>query len=247
MNCVIENIKHFNSLLGLLVNFDENVKFQCNKDGLTTQCLANANTSILKVTIDKAYFSEYTCEKNHMIGINVKLLNSILKKTSKHDKLALKTKEDVLSLSISNDFDSNLTTYDVKLVEFEQDLLDIPDLDYHFSCVISSAKLKSWKNLFDITGDNIEFAPQEENVLRITADTGGHTMQRLEKLNFNIFENPKPFRLSGQSMLIVCSMTQFDQDICMCYQNDTPIEFSIEMDNLKIESWFAPMMEMDED
>lgn len=245
MNCVIENIKDFNSLLSLLVNFDENVKFQCNENGLMTQCLANANTCILKLSINKEYFNEYTCEKAHTIGINVKLLNNILKKTSKEDTLCLTTKQDVLTMSIKND--SNLTTYDVKLIDLEQDWLDIPELNYNFSCTISQVVLKTWKNIIDLAGDSMEFEPQENDILKLTADNDGHKMQRLEKLSFNIFASPKPFRLSTKCIQLVCSMIQFNHDICMCYENETPIQFLLNMENLKIESYFAPMMDMEED
>ena len=42
-------------------------------------------------------------------------------------------------------------------------------------------------------------------------------------------------------------MLPFNQDICMAYQNNTPIEFTIEMEYVTIQSYFAPMMDMDED
>lgn len=250
MECVTSNVKEFNSILNLLVIFNENVKFQCTKDGIMTQCLANASTCIVKITIDPLYFAEYKCEKDHVIGVNIKLLHTILKKCTKEDSLCLKTKENVLLMTISND--SNVTTYEIKLIDLEQDLLEIPQLEYNFSCLITPAVLKTWKDMMEITGESIGFKPKnpvvgESNVLEITSHNENHSMKRLEKMNFNIFQEPTSFKLSNKSMSMICSMLMFKTDLYMSYQNNTPIEFSFELKHIKIESWFAPMMDMEED
>ncbi len=245
MNCVIENIKEFNSLLALLVHFEENVKFQCDENGFTSQCLANANTCILKLDIQKDYFAEYKCENKIALALNVKLLHNILKKCTKEDKLSMASKDNILSVTISNE--SNMTTYDIHLVNFDQDWLQIPQLTYNLSCTISPIVLKTWKNIIELCGESMEFKPMKDNILKLTADNSGHKMQRLEKINFDVFDEPHAFRLGSKSIQMICSMLQFNKDLIMAYQNDSPIQFSFKMEHVKIESYFAPMMDVEED
>ena len=244
MDCVVKKIKDFNALMDLLIRFDENVKFLCTPDGIKTQCLANGNTCIIQMSIEKGYFAEYHCEKDHAIGVNVKLIHSILKKSTKEDILTLKSTDTVLSIGLENDI--NKTTYELKLMDFEQDMMDIPSLEYNLSCHITPMVLKTWKNMCELTGESISFVPKE-NLVEMTSESSNHKMKRIESMSFDVFEQPKPFRLSNKAMIMVCSMNQFQKDLIMSYQNDTPIEFSFDMENIKIETWFAPMMDMDED
>jgi len=248
MQCAISDIKEFNSIIGLLLNFNENVKFQCTEQGIMSQCLANAATCIVKISIDPKYFVSYTCEKDHVIGINIKLLHTILKKCSKEDSLSLQTKDNILVMTISNE--SNMTTYEIKMIDLEQDLLDIPELDYNFSAIVNPTVLKTWKDMVDITGESIGFEPkivEEQSIMEITSENDTNNMKRLEKMTFNIFEEPQAFKLSHKSMTMICSMMIFKKELSMSYQNNTPIEFSFDLDNVKIESWFAPMMDLEED
>ena len=244
MECKTSNIKEFNSILHLMNNYNENVKFECTKDGIMSQCLADAGTCIVQITIDPLYFTEYNCERDHVICLNIKILHTILKKCSKEDSLSLKTKDNILVMTIFND--SNVTTYEIKMIDLDQDLLEIPELEYNLSCMIHATVLKTWKDMIEITGESINFQPKE-NVLEITSQSDNHTMKRLEKMEFITYNEPGSFKLSHKSMSMICSMLMFKKDICLSYQNNTPIQLSFDLDNIKIESWFAPMVDMEED
>lgn len=249
MNATIKDTKEFYSFISLLQCFEDNVRFDCGPEGIKIMCLANANTCIIKCMLTNNFFEDYVCEKPLLLGLNVKVLGTILKKAKKEDSLSLKGTEEILTLSLMDG--SNMTSYDLKLIDIEIDALEIPEVDYNFSCMLTPSVLKIWQTMvLDITKGDFAFqAVQDENdTLIIESEGDMQKVKRLEKLNFNICKEPMKFSLAQKSMVIITGLHQFNKELCMCFQNNMPIEVSFDLnDECSIECWFAPQISDDDD
>ena len=262
MEAIIQNTKQFNTLLSFIGNFDDHVKFQCYEDKIYVQCLAHAHTCILKAEIMSMFFEKYACTmlkdeqgdpQPIVMGINMKILNSILKKVKKDEKICMSSKSgSELTLSITDNDSTHLTSYTIKLMDLDSEELQIPDIEDHFCCRLTPSILKTWNNLIlDITKSDVDFKPMksENDILTLCSTGECQTVTRQEKLTFDIFENPQPFTLNQRSVSLVCSMAVFNSEVVMAYQSNMPIGFSMNLEGVQIECFFAPAISdvMDED
>lgn len=264
MEAIIQNTKDFNTLLGFIGNFDDHVKFQCFEEKIYVQCLAHAHTCILKAEIMKMFFESYNCtlQKDDegtpqpiLMGIHMKVLIPILKKVKKDEKICMSSKDGTeLTLSVTDNESSHLTSYTIKLMDLDSQELQIPDIEDHFCCRLTPSILKTWNSLIlDITKSEVDFKPVrgENDILTLKSTGESQTVTRQEKVTFDIYENPQPFTLNQRSVGLICSMSMFNSEVTMSYQSNMPIGFSMNLEGVQIECFFAPAIgdieEMDQD
>ena len=187
-----------------------------------------------------------------VMGIHMKVLNAILKKVKKNEKICMSSKNgSELTLSITDNESSHMTSYNIKLMDLESETLNIPDLENDFVCQLSPGMLKTWNSLIvDITKSEVDFTPMDNDVLVLKSNGDCQTVVRQEKIKFDVFKNPKRFTLNQQSIKLICSMSVFDSEIAMSYKSNMPIQFSTNLEGVQLECFFAPALsddDMDED
>mgnify|MGYP001476309928 CR=1 FL=1 len=260
MEAIIQNTKEFNTLLSFIGNFDDHVKFQCYEDKIYVQCLAHAHTCILKAEIMSMFFEKYACtlpkdEQGEpqpiVMGIHMKVLNSILKKVKKDEKICMASKDgSQLTLSITDNDSTHLTSYAIKLMDLDSEELQIPKIEDNFRCSLTPSMLKTWNSLIlDITKSDIDFKPNksDNDILTLTSTGECQTVTRQEKVNFDVYDKPLPFTLNQRSVSLVCSMAVFNTEVVMGYQSNMPIGFSMNLEGVQIECFFAPAISDDEE
>lgn len=257
IQATIRDIKEFYTLTSLLEQFDEIIKFQCSPDGIMIQSMGNGQTCIIKTTLNKDYFDNYECDGKMDISMTMAVLNSILKKAKKGEQITISYSSENSNGEIIN-FKFGLgLSFDMKLVDLDKEDLDIPDLEYNFSTMLNPHVLKDWNtNIVDMTKGSVLFSFKcdnpdgmdiEEDIMTLKSDGESFSVTKDENLIFNIKSTPGKVSLGYKSMKIVTSLANFNKDVCMCFQNKMPVEFSFEIsDYASIECWFAPMMD-DED
>lgn len=255
MQATITDIKEFYTFTSLLESFDENVKFQCLPVGIMIQSMGNGHTCIIKTNLNKDYFDNYECADKVDIGMNMSTLNSILKKAKKGEQVSFSSDGEKIHFQFAFGL-----SFDMKLIDLDQEELDIPELEYNFSSMLNPQILKDWSSqIVDMTKGSVTFSFQyggsnandmevEEDTMTLVSEGESFTVKKDENLSFNIKSDPASMSLGYKSMKIITSLASFNKDICMCFQNNMPIEFSFDLNNhASIECYFAPQMSEEED
>ena len=255
IQATIRDIKLFHTFTTLLESFEDNIKFDCTTEGIKISCLAHGNSCVIKSTLCPEFFEDYSCTENISLGINVKVLNTMLKKAKKGDQVGFKSNGETIIFNFGLEW-----SFSLKLIDIQEDNYEIPAVNYDFSVSLNPHVLKEWQSLFSATNARVEFSFVEskhessvvmdtDNVaLQLTSEGENMTVKKLETLHFDICNSPYSFGLNEKSMSIITSLSKFNKDICMCFQNQTPIEFSFEIGTHgSVDCWFAPMVNDEED
>lgn len=90
----------FTTIFQYLKNFTDFVNIEFNEDGIHFQTMDNSHVSVVKLNIPKKWFSQYSCSKNIVLGINISILHKILATKEKNQLLQMMYEEENDTLEI---------------------------------------------------------------------------------------------------------------------------------------------------
>jgi len=106
--------------------------------GATICAMDGAHVALVNMFIDASKIERFQCDTQEIIGVNVSTMIGCLKPVGSFDTLCLEVFEhqpDIMKISITNTEKKRVHQYDVKLIDIDCDMLEIPDKD--FPCVIT--------------------------------------------------------------------------------------------------------------
>ena len=107
---------------------DVNVYFR--PDGVTILTLDNARVTLVHMHLGAENFEEYDCPEEIVAGLNITNTHKLLKSTSNSDTLTIDiTDRDYMKLIIENVAKKTNTTYSLKLLDINEDELDVPEIE----------------------------------------------------------------------------------------------------------------------
>ena len=254
MEATIKDIKEFHTFTTLLPSINKEVTFKCRSDKIKIQVTGPAMQSYIRSELEKDFFAEYSCTEDVDIFLCMPIFNSVLKKAIRGEEVKFTTDGESLTFY----FGSRLS-FNIKLMTLtDESELEIPDLEYDVSTMLNPHVLKEWNShIVDMTKGDVTFSfntkepdtmETDDDIMVLTSQGELLSVKKDEKLVFNIKkDNVKPVTLGNPNMKTITSLSQFNKDICMCFNAEYPIEFSFELnEHATVTCWFAQCL-MDED
>jgi proliferating cell nuclear antigen len=104
----------------------------------------NSHVALVAMHLKTEGFSQYRCDRNIALGINLGSLQKVLRAAQNEDLLTLKAEDapDVLSLVFENSENDRISEYDIKLMDIDQEHLGIPDTEYAATVTLPSAEFQ---------------------------------------------------------------------------------------------------------
>ena len=107
---------------------DVNVYFR--PDGVTILTLDNARVTLVHMHLNAENFEEYDCPVEIVAGLNITNTHKLLKSMSNNDTLTIDIADrDYMRLIIENVAKKTSTTYSLKLLDINEDELDVPEIE----------------------------------------------------------------------------------------------------------------------
>lgn len=223
---------------------DVNVYFDAN--GITILTLDTARVTLVHMNLVAENFEEYTCEEPVVAGMNMANVYKLLKSVSGTDILEMKIiGRDFLDLAITNTIKKSATSFKLKLLDINDDMLDLPNINMNVITTMPSIDFqKIARDMGNLSNemsiaryDNIlEFSCQGDFADQLTKiecpdDADGHTGNVFSLKYINLFTK-------ATSM---CSNIQLLQD---SKNEGMPIIFRYTIANLgDLKFYLAPKLE----
>jgi proliferating cell nuclear antigen len=107
---------------------DVNVYF--TPKGVHILTLDTARVTLVHMTLGSENFEEYECPTDVTAGLNMGNVYKLLKSISGQDTLTLRAEgRDIMELVIENPVKKSLTNFKLKLLDINEDILDLPDIE----------------------------------------------------------------------------------------------------------------------
>lgn len=117
------------SLLEVLKDIINDVNIYFDATGMKIIAFDVARVTLVYVKLASENFEEYTCTSELVIGINVTNTFKLLKSISNTDILSITNDDENLIVTVSNDGKKSTSKFSIKLLDLNEDILDIPESD----------------------------------------------------------------------------------------------------------------------
>lgn len=231
----LHNPSEFSKFLKYFLAFEPTCRLICTENGIQIQCMDGGHTAITEIKLPPEYFVEYSCEGTLDIGIHIETVYSITKNATK----ALKLTSNGTTLDIMINEDSFEANYQVRTIDIDTDVMNIPDMDANYLVDIPLDTIKKWKKyIHDCKKANTTFTPGD--VLVISSENDNGLASLTEKITGE-YDDANSLQISAGNMERFYAGILFGKPYTIKMVNGAPLESNIVFDNAILRSLFAPM------
>ncbi|KAI3402612.1 POL30 [Candida oxycetoniae] len=147
--------------------------FNCTEHGITVQAVDDSRVLLVSLLVGQTAFSEYRCDRDVTLGIDLDSFAKIIKCGQNEDYLTLLAEDspDSVMTIFEDKKKERVSEYSLKLMNIDSEFLKIDDMDY--DCVINmpstefSKIVRDLRNLSEslnivVTKDSVKFTSEGE-------------------------------------------------------------------------------------
>ena len=128
----------FKSLLEVLKEIVNDVNIYFNSNGMKLIAFDVARVTLVHVFLSAENFEEYECKHETIVGINVSNTYKLIKSISNNDVITMSTSNENLNITINNEGKKSVSHFNLKLLDLNEDILEVPEINMSHSTVIQS-------------------------------------------------------------------------------------------------------------
>jgi len=174
-----QHIEKFVALFQLLKNWGSSLNLQFRKDELYIQVMDKSHVCLSNINISKQWFTKYeTNDKITQANVCVEtgMFALIISQALKYTKLEINLQDiepEKVFINISNNKEDFAHFYELPAIDNEQELLEIPQVEYDAEFTIDSKKIAELLNELIVFGENISILCNEQIIeLSTNGDNG---------------------------------------------------------------------------
>jgi proliferating cell nuclear antigen len=173
MKFLLEKCQTFKKLIDSIKDLIPEATLECSSEEILMQAMDSSHVCLCKMVLKKSGFSEYTCPDDFVIGLSVVNLSKILKCAQNTDSLDIKASKENENLDILFKGSKKNSKFEMKLMEIDQEGLEIPETEYPCEISIKSSEFQKIIKDLSSLGDTCEITVSEEGVkFSIDGDVG---------------------------------------------------------------------------
>jgi proliferating cell nuclear antigen len=128
----------FKSLFEVLKEIINDVNIYFDSSGIRLTAFDVARVTLVNVTMSMENFEEYECKYPVVVGINISNMYKLIKSTGNNDIIIIENTQEHLNISISNENKKSTSTFNLKLLDLNEEIIDVPDIDVKYVTTIPS-------------------------------------------------------------------------------------------------------------
>jgi proliferating cell nuclear antigen len=131
MHLKLDNPKLFSDIIGIISELVTELKIKVTKEGLSATAIDPANVAMANFKIPTDLFSEFTVDRDHILGVNLENLKAVLRRCRPGSKLVLEREDNTLKIGIQ---DRIKRDFSLALLDIDAEDKELPQ--WEFSSVI---------------------------------------------------------------------------------------------------------------
>jgi len=167
-------------ILDAIKDLVNEASWDCSPAGMSLQAMDTSHVSLVAVLLKSEGFEKYRCDRNLTLGMNLTSLAKILKCASNDDTITVKAPDDgdKISLVFEASNESEVSEYEVKLMNLDSEYLGIPDTDYTVNIKMPANKFQRICRDLAQIGDAVTISCAKDSVrFAATGDLGSGTVR----------------------------------------------------------------------
>lgn len=120
----------FKAVFEVLKDILNDVNIYFKKDGIQIITLDTARSALVDMFLRAENFEEYVCEEDIIAGVNIANTFKLLKTITNNDVITMSiTSKEYIDISIQNEGKKSITKFQLKLLDIDEDQIELPDVD----------------------------------------------------------------------------------------------------------------------
>lgn len=150
-----ETLSLIKRVLESLVEIVENADIKISEKGLSIQVMDAMHVALADVFLSSSMFTRYRCDRDLVIGVQLKTLIKIIKGMSVEGggMFRLECDDATTNLHIKNVREGNVLSFKLKLFSSDSEVYNVPALDFEASAVIPADEFMYVPRLVGTFGD----------------------------------------------------------------------------------------------
>lgn len=148
--------------------------FNCTEHGITVQAVDDSRVLLVSLLVGLTAFSEYRCDRDITLGINMEAFSKIIKCGNNEDYLTLLAEDspDTVVSIFEDKKKERVSEYSLKLMDIDSEFLRIDDMQYdsvinmpstEFTKIVRDLKNLSESLNITVTKDSVKFTSEGES------------------------------------------------------------------------------------
>jgi proliferating cell nuclear antigen len=119
----------FRTIFEVFKDIINDVNLYFTPEGLKIITLDTARVTLIHMFLLAENFEEYDCPNEIIAGINISNTYKLLKSITNNDSVTLRIEnQEILEIKIENNLKNSSTSFHLKLLDINEDILDVPDI-----------------------------------------------------------------------------------------------------------------------
>ena len=242
---------NFIKIVDALATMIDVATFKVSPTGLSLKAMDPSHVAMVDLQLSKDAFSDYKCDKELPIRINLTDLNRFMKRGAANDSLELSLDQQTNKLKIKFEKGKSHRTFSLGLItEDEEEESPTPNIDFNAKFSLSTDELQRAIKDAQIIGDYITFSISEEVLtLEASGDSGDVTINFEELKDKQLKKGKQNAIYSLEYLADIIKAGSVSDSVNIEFSTEMPIQFSfpIENDMGKIKYFLAPRVEEEEE
>lgn len=152
----IDPVSRFERIVEVVRNLVSTTNWDMTVDGFYLSTMLNS-VALVEVTLPPPFFTEYTCERRCVLGIAMESLSTFLKCVPKDASLTISYDDtrDPDTLQMEFNHKGASSTFIMKLMNIQEDMMQIPDSPPEFQIRMPSAKFSEMCSVMSNFNDTL--------------------------------------------------------------------------------------------
>lgn len=244
-------IEKFVGLFQLLKNWGSLLNLQFRQSELYIQLMDKSHVCLSNITVTKEWFTEYKIGEKisqTCICVDANYFCLIISQALKYQKLEITTDDidpEKMFISVLSTKDNYNHYYELLAMEFDQELLDIPETDYDVEFAIDSKKITELLGELSMFGEDLHVLCSEETIELSAIGDNGKLKISLPPDNlveYAISEGETvEMVFSLNNVLKKCLSNKLTDTVCISISKEIPMYVKYDLgDNSKVCFYIAP-------
>ncbi len=242
---------NFIKIVDALATMIDVATFKVSPAGLSLKAMDPSHVAMVDLQLSKEAFSDYKCDKELPIRINLTDLNRFMKRGAANDSLELSLDQQTNKLKIKFEKGKSHRTFSLGLItEDEEEESPTPNIDFNAKFSLGTDELQRAIKDAQIIGDYITFSISEEVLtLEASGDSGDVTINFEELKDKQLKKGKQNAIYSLEYLADIIKAGSVSDSVNIEFSTEMPIQFSfpIENDMGKIKYFLAPRVEEEEE
>ncbi|MHA1648757.1 MAG: proliferating cell nuclear antigen (pcna) [Candidatus Helarchaeota archaeon] len=249
----LESAGSFIKIIDALATIIDTGTFKASKEGLSMRAIDPTHVAMVDLEMPSTAFTDYKCDREIPIRVNLIDLNRFMKRGSASDQLELLLDEERNKFKVKFKKGKSTRTFSLSLItEGDEEEVPTPSIDFNAKFSLNTDELQRAIKDAQIVGEYITFSVSEESfILEASGDSGDVTIELEDFIEKPVLKGKESAIYSLEFLADIIKAGSVAGIVNIEFSSEMPVKFEFPLDSNnemgKIVYFLAPRVEEEEE